>query len=102
MSRRDQRPLFGKKLPPRPKLAEGKAPGERDTKAERIRTAIAAEDWREALRLAMKLYSLGEDEPAISRAWEAMVRPDFLRALRRDPETAVEAGKAALRRRFGG
>lgn len=101
MARRDRRPLHSDK--PRlkkPDFVRGKAPGEPDTKIERVRAAVAAEDWREALRLVMKLPSLGLDEEVVSRAWEAMVRPEFLRQVKRDPEAAIEEGKAALRRRF--
>ncbi len=106
MARRDRRPLFaskleGRTLPKRPKLPEGKAPGEKLTPLERVRAAVAAEDWREATRLSLKLPSLGPDEEAISRAQEAFLRPDFLRQVNKDPEAAIEAGKAALRRRFG-
>ncbi len=93
--------LEGRSLPKRPKMPEGKAPGEKLTPVEKVRAAVAAEDWKEAHRLAMKLPSLGPDEAVISRAWEALVRPDFLRQVNRDPEVALEEGKAALRRRFG-
>lgn len=101
MGRRDRRPLFAERtLPNKPKLPEGKALGEPDTRVEKIRAAMAAGDWHEALRLATKLQSLGTEEAAITRAWEALVRPEFLRQVKKDPAVAFEDGKAALRRRF--
>jgi hypothetical protein len=101
MARRDRRPLHsGKPIPKKPVLPTGKAPGERDSKVERVRAAVAAEDWRTALRLAKELSGLGEDDVLLSRAWEGLVRPDFLRQVNKDPEKAYEDGIAVLRRRF--
>lgn len=101
MTKRRRRNPAGTK-PKAPKLPEGKAPGEPDKKGEKIRRLVAEENWREALRLAAGLGALGEDKVAIQRAWEAMARPEFTRQLGRDPEALIEAGKEALRRRFGG
>lgn len=101
MARRDRRPLYSNKpLPKKPVLPACKAPGERDSKAERVRAAVASEDWRTALRIAKDLSGLGEDEATLSRAWEALVRPEFMREVNRDPEKAYEEGIAALKRRF--
>lgn len=88
-------------LPKRPVLPEGKAPGEPDTRVERVVEAVAAGDWRAAFRRAVRL-SLGEDKEAIERGWEALTRPAFVRELGRDPKSLIEAGKVALKRRFGG
>lgn len=81
-------------------MPDGKAPGEQDTKVERVRAAVAAEDWRTALRLAKDMSSLGADEGPISRAWEALVRPTFLREVKKDPDAVFDEGVAVLRRRF--
>lgn len=89
-------------LPKRPKLPDGKAAGEPETSAERLRRLVAGEDWRAALKLGASLPRLPEpDRTAIQRGWEALSRPAFARELGRDPERLVEAGKAALRRLFG-
>lgn len=82
-------------------MPKGKAPGEPPTKVERLRVAVAAEDWPEALRLALKLTSLGEDEEVLSRAREALQRPDFLRQVKKDPDAALKAAVAVLKRRWG-
>lgn len=101
MSRRDRRPLHSlRPLPKKPQMPEGKAEGERETRVERVRVAVAAEDWRTALRLAKDLSGLWADEAALSRAWEALVRPTFLRQVGKNPEAALEEGIAVLRRRF--
>ncbi len=101
MSRRDRRPHHtGKPLPPKPKLPTGKAPGEPPTKVELVRAAVATEDWSTALRIAKDLSGLGDDAVALSRAWEALVRPAFTREIGKDPDEVHAAGIAALRRRF--
>lgn len=87
-------------LPKRPVLPEGKAQGEPLRPFEKVVAAVAAGDWHQAFRRAVKL-SLGEDKAAIERGWEALTRPAFVRELGRDPEVMIEAGKVALRRRFG-
>lgn len=102
MSRRDRRPHHtGKPLPAKPKLPVGKAPGELPSSLELLKAAMAAEDWPLALRIASRMSSLGSEKEAIVGAWEALKRPEFQRSIGKDPEAAIEAGKAALRRRFG-
>jgi len=100
MARRDRRPLFGKPRPSKPTPITAKAPGQPDSKLEKVRAAVAAEDWHAALRLAKELSSLGEDEATITRAWEALVRPAFLKQIKRDPDVALAEGVATLRKRF--
>lgn len=101
MARRDRRPLHsGKPLPKKPALPTGKALGEPDSKVERVRAAVVAEDWKTALRIAKDLSGLGPDEAVLSRAWEALVRPGFMRQVKKSPEKAYEEGIAALKRRF--
>lgn len=86
--------------PERPKLPAGQAPGEREPKLVRLRRHIANEDWHAAFKLAMSLPRLGDDKSAIERAWQAMTRPEFVRQLGKDPDALLEAGKAAMRKRF--
>lgn len=102
MSRRDRRPLHSPRpRPKRPVLPEGKAPGEPNSRVEAVRAAVADADWKTALRLAKELSGLGEDEKVITRAWEALVRPRFLREVGKDPDATYEEGVATLKRRFG-
>lgn len=70
------------------------------TKIARLRAAVAANDWTAALSIAAKFPRLGEHGPAITRAHNALLRPDFYRQLGQDPETLVELGKAALIARY--
>jgi len=67
-----------------------------------LRGFMAREEWREALKLAASFPQLGAEKVPISRAWEAIARPDFCRQLKRDPAVLIEEGKAALLRRYGG
>lgn len=72
-----------------------------ETKLTKLRTAMAAGDWRRALSIAAKFPRLGAHEQAIRAGHEAMQRPEFQRQLGRDPGTIVAAGIAALRERYG-
>ena len=88
----------GKPRPKRPVLPQGKTPGEPLSAVELVQAAVAADDWHRALRLAKDLSGLGEDEAILTRAWEALVRPDFLRQIRKDPDVAFAEGVATLKR----
>lgn len=70
------------------------------TKLQQVKDAGLSGDWAGALRIASRFYDLGEDQAAIKRAHECMVRPSFYRQLGRDPEAAVQEGIAVLRRRY--
>lgn len=100
MSRRDRHALYGKPRPKKPPPVAGKAPGEKPSKVDRVKAAVAANDWTVALRIAKDLTGLGEDEAVLQRAWEALVRPAFLRQLNKDPDVAYQAGINVLLRRF--
>lgn len=65
-----------------------------------LRGHMTRKEWRAALKLAASWGRLGEERAAITRGWEACVRPDFYRAIGKDPDTLVAAGVAALRRRY--
>jgi len=89
-------------LPPKPKLPAGRAPGEPEKKAERLRRLVAAQQWHGALKLAASFRALPEpDRTTIQRAWQAVDNPAFTRGIWGEPEALVEAGKQALRRRWG-
>lgn len=61
---------------------------------------MAADDWRGALSIASKFARLGKEKVAITRAHDALLRPDFYRQLGKNPCALVDEGKAALRRRY--
>lgn len=65
-----------------------------------IRKLMAAGEWREAILAAAKFSDLGDQAEAIQRGREAIMRPQFMRQLKRDPEAAIEAAKAALLQRW--
>jgi hypothetical protein len=56
--------------------------------------------WIDAILAAAKFPDLGDQAEAIQRGREAIMRPDFMRQLKRDPEAAIEAAKAALLERW--
>ena len=65
-----------------------------------IRDHMASGRDRDALKLAASFARLGDEKEAITRGWEAMARPDFYRAIGRDPETLVRAGLDAIRLKY--
>lgn len=70
-------------------------------KLDAVLDAIRAADWPKAINLAAKFPRLGDESKDIMRAHEALTRPDFQRQLGRDPAALIDAGKAALVRRYG-
>ena len=60
---------------------------------------MQAEEWVDAIRFAAKLGDLGDTRNAILSAKDAVVRPKFMRQLRKDPEALIAAGVEALRQR---
>lgn len=65
-----------------------------------LRAHMAAQDWKKAVALAARFPRLGDEKEAITRAQTAFVNPGFLRQVGRDPAGCIEAGKAALIRRY--
>lgn len=65
-----------------------------------LRAHIAAQDWRKAVSLAAKFPRLGDEKEVITRAQTAFINPGFLRQIGKDPESCIEAGKAAIMRRY--
>lgn len=70
------------------------------TKLSKVQEAASEGDWNRAILLAAKFQDLGGHRDAILSAREAINRPDFQRQLKRDPETLIAAGIAALRARY--
>ena len=66
-----------------------------------LRAHMAAGEWRAALRLAARFPQLGNAKADITRAWEAIQRPEFYASIGKDPAALIDAGIAALRRRYG-
>jgi len=63
------------------------------TKLDRLKVAAEAGDWPLALRLAVRLSSLGRYAPAIKRAHECLAGNDrFYRQIGKDPEALVATG----------
>jgi hypothetical protein len=71
-----------------------------ETKLSFVAAAMAQNDWPQAIKLAAKFQRLGSEKNDIMRAHEALVRPEFQRQLGRDIDVLIEAGKAALLRRY--
>jgi hypothetical protein len=82
--------------------SKGKAPKtlSSDTKLAAIRTAMAADDWDTALKLASRFQRLGEQASVIRRAADFQLRPNFYRQLGYDGERVRAEGIAALKERF--
>ena len=70
------------------------------SKASLVRDHMAAGQWAEAIRLAASFPRLDKHRTAILDARTAYTNPRWLTQLGIDPETAKEAGHAALRERF--
>jgi hypothetical protein len=70
-------------------------------KIDELRAIMAAGDWPRALAFAAKFPRLGEFKRAIERGHQAAARPEFTRAVGRDPDADIAAGIAALRERYG-
>jgi hypothetical protein len=57
-------------------------------------------EWIEAIRLAARFPSLGDEKEPITRAWAAHTRPEFYRQIGRNPDAEFAAGVDALKRRY--
>jgi hypothetical protein len=71
-----------------------------DTKLARIRRAMRAGNWDEALRLAAKFQRLGEHTEAIQRANAAQGNPAMYEELGYDLAKLKSEGIVALKERF--
>lgn len=72
-----------------------------ETKLSQLVDFMRREDWPSAIKFAAKFPQLGDEKSAITRAKDALIQPDFYRQIKRNPEELVEAGRAALLRRYG-
>jgi hypothetical protein len=70
------------------------------TKLSQLMAMIEAGDWIAAIKFAAKFPDLGKERDSILRAKDAIHNPDFYRQIKKDPESLIEAGKDALRRRY--
>lgn len=70
------------------------------SKASQVREHMAAGRWAEAIRMAAAFGQLDKHRTAILDARTANTNPRWLQQLGIDPDSAKEAGHAALRERF--
>jgi len=70
------------------------------TKLSQVQAHMRAGDYRAAILMAAKFADLGAEKAAILSAREAYLRPDFQRQLRRNPDSLIAAGRAAMDRRY--
>ena len=66
-----------------------------------LKAAAAQGRWLEALRIADRFLPLGDDVYPVRQALRAGKNPEKYRRIGVDPDEAMSAGVAALRRRFG-
>lgn len=57
-------------------------------------------DWSSAIKLAGSFSNLGEHKKAITKAKEALLRPDFQKQLGRDPNVLISEGISAIKVRY--
>ena len=65
-----------------------------------LRAHMGRAEWVEAVRLAARFPSLGDEREPITRAWAAHTNPGFYRQIGRNPEAEFAAGIEALKRRY--
>lgn len=68
--------------------------------ADEVRALLAAGRVREAILRAAKFQDLGDHRDRILSAREAYLRPEFQRAVKKDPDLLIRDGLAALRERW--
>lgn len=71
------------------------------TKLSYVRELMDEERWQEAVRLAARFPSLGQQRAAILDAHTAYTNPRFVVQLGRDVDQTKERGRLALIARFG-
>jgi hypothetical protein len=67
-----------------------------DTKLSELKAAAARDDWQTAVSIAARFPRLGAIRNAVLDAHTAFQNPRFLRQIGRDPQAAIDAGRAAL------
>jgi hypothetical protein len=68
---------------------------------EPVRAALAAGEYRRALKLASSYRHLGEQKERITRGAAAMRDPEFYKQINRDPDVLIRDGIQAVLERFG-
>ncbi len=71
-----------------------------ETKISKLRKYMANDEWRKAVLMAAKFGRLGTQKGAILSAREAYLRPEFQRAIGKDPAALIDNGIAAMRERY--
>lgn len=71
-----------------------------ESKADRIRTALADGDWLSALRTGAHFYDRSTDTILFKRGFDAYQHPEFYRQLGKDPDKMVEAAMTRMHARF--
>lgn len=72
-------------------------------KTDIVRAAVAAGDWKKALRIA-KDFRIGitaEQRSGMCRAYECMVHPEFYRQIGTDIPGAIQIGKETVSQLYG-
>lgn len=57
-------------------------------------------DWNAAIKLAGSFPNLGEHKRTITKAKEAILRPEFQMQLGRDPNVLISEGVLAIKARY--
>jgi len=70
------------------------------TKLSQVKSAMNAEDWTEALRIAARFPRLGEQKVAITRAWTAISNRPLYEQMGHDVDELFSVGVAALKSRY--
>lgn len=65
-----------------------------------IRELAIHGEWSEAIKVAGSFPRLGDERKAITRAKEAVCRPEFQRQLGRDPDKLIADGIDAMRSKW--
>lgn len=71
------------------------------SKASKVRAAMAAGDWQEAIRIAARFPDLGEFKAVITRAHGCYTNPGFYQQLGFDCEAVKAEARAAMLARYG-
>lgn len=71
-----------------------------ETALDKMKKVWDAGDHRAALRMVAAWPRLGESATPIRQAWAATVNPDFYLQLKKDPDTLIAAGYAAMVTRY--
>ena len=74
-----------------------------EKKTDLVKAAVAAGDWKKALRMAkgFRIKVTAEQRDAMSRAYECMVHPDFYRQIGTDIQGAIARGISVVTALYG-